>query len=205
MARNRADRGAQLQSVIDNLTAKVAAEPDNPDLPPLLANAQKELADLEAAAKAAEDAAAAKAAEEAAAAQAASEAAAAAAQAAAEAAAAQAASEAAAAQTAAAPAVEPSATTAAPAVEPAETSAAPAAPVETSAAPAPVVPAVTTAAPTTRRPAPQLSRSSVASIRPALHAPRVFVPGNVSVTGETPGDHPSRLRPADRPTPQGQS
>jgi hypothetical protein len=160
-----ADRGAQLQNVIDNLTTKIAAEPTNTDLPPLLATAQAELAALEAQEASAEAAAPA------------------------------------ATTTAASETTEPAATTAAPAAtEPAATTAAPAA---TTAAPTPP------ARPTPpRRTPPQLARPSTAAIQPVSttlqrRAPRTLVSGNVSATGELPSDHPSRLRPGSRPTPQG--
>ena len=49
MAETSAQRIAQLESVINELTARVAADPTNTDLPPLLAAAQAEHTDLQAA------------------------------------------------------------------------------------------------------------------------------------------------------------
>jgi hypothetical protein len=48
MAETNEQRIAQLESVVNELTARVAAEPADVDLPPLLAVAKTELADLEA-------------------------------------------------------------------------------------------------------------------------------------------------------------
>ena len=87
MAETSAQRITQLESIVNELTTRIAAEPTNVDLPPLLAAAQAELTALEAtaaadqaaadaAAKAAADQAAADAAAKAAADQAAADAAA---------------------------------------------------------------------------------------------------------------------------------
>jgi peptidoglycan hydrolase CwlO-like protein len=58
MAETPAQRITQLESIVNELTARVAADPENMDLPPLLADAKAELADLESEGAAADRAAA---------------------------------------------------------------------------------------------------------------------------------------------------
>ena len=59
MAETNEQRITQLESIVNELTARVAADPENMDLPPLLAAAKAELLDLQAAEVAAAEKAAA--------------------------------------------------------------------------------------------------------------------------------------------------